>query len=163
MILTIRTLYSARNALNIPLVNTNHNFFKTLFFPSSIIEWNKLDPGRLRKAESLSVFKTNILKYMRPSPNSVYNCHNPKGIKFITRLRLGLSNLSKHKLKHSFQDTINPLCSCCLDIESTEHFLLHCSQFFNDRCTLPSTIGDINYKLLENTDSVLTQTLLHLT
>ena len=153
------TLYPTRNALNIPLLNANHNFFKNSFFPSTIIEWNELDPG-LRKAESLSLFKTNILKFIRPSPNSVYNCHNPKGLKFITRLRLGLSHLREHKFKHSFQDTINPLCSCGLDIESTEHFLLHCPQFVNERRTLLSTIGNINYKLLENTDSNLTQTLL---
>ena len=147
-----------RTALNIPLHNANYNFFKNSFF-QPIIEWKKLDPG-LRKAESLSLFKTNILKFIRPSPNSVYNCHNPKGLKFITRLRLGLSHLREHKFKHSFQDTINPLCSCGLDIESTEHFLLHCPQFVNERRTLLSTIGNINYKLLENTDSNLTQMLL---
>ena len=62
------TLYPTRNALNIPLLNANHNFFKNSFFPSTIIEWNKLDPG-LRKAESLSLFKTNILEFIRPSPN----------------------------------------------------------------------------------------------
>ena len=129
------------------------------FFPSTFIQWNKLDSG-LRKAESLSLFKTKILKFIRPSPNSVYNCHNPNGLKFITRLRLGLSHLREHKLKHSFQDTVNPLCSCGLDIESTEHFLLHCPQFANERRTLLSTIGNINYKLPENTDSNLTQTLL---
>ena len=68
--------------------------------------------------------------------------------------------MREHKFKHSFQDTINPLCSCGLDIESTEHFLLHCPQFFNEKRTLPSTLGNINYKLLENTDSALTLTLL---
>ena len=104
--------------------------------------------------------KTNILQFIQPSPNSVYNFHNPKGLEFITRLRIGLSYLREHKFKHSFQDTINPLCNCGLDIESTEHFLLHCPQFVNERRTLLSTIGNINYKLLENTDSVLTQTLL---
>ena len=153
------TLYPTRNALNIPLLNTNHNFFENSFFPSAIIEWNKWDPG-LRKAESLSLFKKNILKFILPSPNSVYNCHNPEGLKFITRLRLGLSYLREHKFKNSFQDTINPLCSCGLDVESTGHFLLHCPQFVNERRTLLSTIGNTNYKLLENTDSVLTQTLL---
>ena len=112
-----RTLYSTRNALNIPLLNTNHNFFKKSFFPSTIIEWNKLDPG-LRKAESLSVFKTNILKFIGPSLNSVYNCHNPKGLNFITRFRLVLTHLREHKFKHSFQDAINPICSCGLDIAS---------------------------------------------
>ena len=111
----------------------------------------------------MSLFKTNILKLIRPSPNSAYICHNSKGLKFITRLRLGLNHLREHKFKHSFQDTVNPLCSCGLDIESTENFLLHCPQFDNEKRTLLSTIGNINYinyKLLENTDSNLTQTLL---
>ena len=152
-------LYPTRNALSIPLLNANHNVFKNSFFPSTIIEWNELDPS-LGKAESLSLFNTNILKFIRPSPNSVYNCHNPKGLKFITRLRLGLNHLREHKFKHSFQDTINPLYSCGLDIEPTGHFLLHCPQFVNERRTLLSTIGNINYKLLENTDSNLTQKLL---
>ena len=134
------TLYPARNPLNIPLFNANHNIFKNSFFPSAIIEWNELDPG-LRKAESLSPFKTNIPKFIRPSPNSFYSCHNPKGLKLMTRLRLGLSHFREHKLKHSFQDTTIPLCSCGLDIESIEHFLLHCSQFVNERRTLLSTIG----------------------
>ena len=74
--------------------------------------------------------------------------------KFITRFRLGFSDLRKHKFKHSFRDTINLPCSCGLDIESTEQFLLHYRHFVNERCTLLGTIGNINYKLLENTDSV---------
>ena len=108
----------------------------------------------------MSLFKTNIVKFIRSSPNSVYNRDNPKGLKFVTRLRLGLSHLREHKFKYSFQDTINLLCSCGIDIESTEHFLLHCPKFVNERRILLSTIGNINYKLLENTDSNLTQTLL---
>ena len=140
-------LYPTRNALNIFHLNTNHNFFKNSFFLSTINEWGNLDPGR-RKAESLSLFKTNILKFMQPFPNSVYNCHNPKGLKFITRLRLVLSHLKEYKYKHSFQDTINPLFICGLDIESSEHFLLHCPQFFNERSFLLSAIGNINYKLV---------------
>ena len=68
--------------------------------------------------------------------------------------------MREHTFKHSFQDTINPLCSCGLDLESTELFILHCPQFVNERRTLLSTIGNINYKLLGNTDSNLTQTLL---
>ena len=51
----------------------NATFAKNFFF---IIEWNNLDP-HLRKFENISVFKSNILKFIRPSPNSLYNCHNP--------------------------------------------------------------------------------------
>ena len=27
-----------------PLIKIKHNFFKNTFFPSAILEWNKLDP-----------------------------------------------------------------------------------------------------------------------
>ena len=38
------------------------------------------------------------------------NCHNPQAIKYLSRIRLGLSHLREHKFKHSFQDTLNPVC-----------------------------------------------------
>ena len=143
---------------DIPPCEHKHNFLKNSFFPSGIIYWNNLD--LLRKSENFSVFKSNILKFIRPSPNSVYNCHNPRGICLITRLRLGLSHLREHKFKHGFQDTLNPLCSCGNNVESTEHFLLHCPQFVNQRSTLLSTLGNFKSSLLENTSKVLTQILL---
>ena len=37
----------------------------------------------------------------------------------MTPLRLGLSHLREHKFNHNFQNCINPLCGCGLDIEST--------------------------------------------
>ena len=55
---------------------------------------------------------------MRPSPNKIFQCHNPKGIKLLTRLRLVLSHLGKYNFKQSFQDILNPLCSCSHDIET---------------------------------------------
>ena len=70
LISTRRLLYSTRNIRNIPLLNTKHKFFKNSFFPSTIIEWNNLDPN-LRKSENFSLFKSNILKFILPSPGSV--------------------------------------------------------------------------------------------
>ena len=101
-------LYSTWNIYKITLPNTKHNFFKSSYFPSTIIEWNNLDP-HLRKSESFSVFTSNIFKFIGPPPNSVYNCHNPRGICLITSLRLDLSHLREHKFKHGFQDMLNPL------------------------------------------------------
>ena len=91
------------------------------FFPSAVIEWNSLDPN-LRNSKSISVSKRKILNFIRPSINSFFDCHNLKGIKLITRPRLGLSHLRERKFKHSFQDKINPLCNCGQDIESSTHF-----------------------------------------
>ena len=63
------THYSLRTSDNIPCFNTKHSFFKNSFFPSTIIEWNKLDLT-LRKCDSFNVFKKEILKFIRPSSNS---------------------------------------------------------------------------------------------
>ena len=61
------------------------NTSKTFFLPSTFIEWNKLD-NNIQNSESVSGFKKQILKFMRPSPNSAFNVHNPHGIKLLTRL-----------------------------------------------------------------------------
>ena len=45
------------------------------------------------------------------------NGHNPKVIDFIIRLRLVLSQSREHKFKHSFQDLLNLISNCGLDIE----------------------------------------------
>ena len=72
-------------------------------FIPAIIEWNDLDPSP-RNSNSISVFKEKILNFLRPSPNSLFDCHSPKRIKLIIRLRLGLSHLREQKFKHSFHD-----------------------------------------------------------
>ena len=64
-----------------------------------------------------------------------------------------------HKFKHNFQDAVNPLCNCGLNAESTSHYLLHCPLFADKRKTFLSTIKSINYKFVEQNDSILTQTL----
>ena len=100
------------------------------FFRYSIIEWNKLDIN-LRNAKSFLIFRNSLLKIGRPMQNSIYNIHDPVGIKYLTRLRLGLSHLNEHKFRHNFQDCLNPLCSCSLEVETTNHYFLHC-HCYND-------------------------------
>ena len=115
----------------------------------------------LRNSASYNVFKNNILKFIRPSPNKIFQCHNPKGIKLVTRLRLGLSHLREHKFKHSFQDTLNPLCSCGVDIETTSHYFLHCPLFYAERSTLLNSIYEIDSTIFKKSDSVVTRVLLY--
>ena len=68
--------------------------------------------------------------------------------------------LREHKSKDCFQDTVNPLCNFCQDIESTTHFFLHCPFFFNEIRILLSTIRSLDSKLLNFSDYDHTQTLL---
>ena len=44
-------------------------------------------------------------------------------------MRLGFSHLSKHKLKHNFADSLNPLSSYSLETESTLHSFLCCQNY----------------------------------
>ena len=96
---TTRTAYRTRNKIgNIPRFNVKHNFFKNSFFPSSVIGWNNLDKS-IRSSESLALFKKSILQFIQSTPNRTFNCHNHVRLKLITRLRLVLSYLRKHKFK----------------------------------------------------------------
>ena len=99
-------------------------FIENSFFPATITEWNDLDYS-LHNAPSINVLKQNILKFIRLSPNKVFNIYNQHGLKHLTRFRLGLSHLRViHKFKHNFSDFPDEICMCGKDIESTNHFFL---------------------------------------
>ena len=145
----IKRAYNTRNVDYIPCLNTRHNFFRNSFFPSTLIEWNNLDIN-IRNSESYAIFKKSILRFIRPSENPIFNCHNSSGIKLITRLRLDFSHLREHKFKHNFQDTLNPICSCVENIETTTHYLLHCPNYLNERMTLWNNLQNTDENILEN-------------
>ena len=82
MIPKVLSTRTTRNYNNIPLFNVKHEYFRNSFFPSTVIEWNKLD-NNIRNSELVSTFKKQILKFIRPSPNSRFNVRNPNGIKLL--------------------------------------------------------------------------------
>ena len=41
----------------------------------------------------------------------------------------GLSHFNEHRFQQNFQDCLNPLCSCNLEVEDTLHYLLHYHRF----------------------------------
>ena len=55
---------------------------------------------------------------------------------------MGFSHLREHKFKHNFADTVNPLSSCALEIEITEHFFLRCQNSLSARETLMSELNN---------------------
>ena len=101
---------TTRNHNNIPLFNIKHEYFRNSFFPSTIIEWNKLN-NNIRNSESVSAFKKQILKFIRPRPNSNFNAHNFQEIKLLKRLQVGRSHLRKHKFRPKYQDSVYHLLS----------------------------------------------------
>ena len=129
------------------------DYFGNSFFPYSVNQWNNLDPV-IRNTVKISMFK-------KPSQAYVYNVNDYVGLKLLTRLRLNLSHLYEHKFRHNFQDTVNPLCSCSLESESTTHFLLPCPFYSNQRIALFVSIRDIDMTISNLSEDNLVNTLLY--
>ena len=144
-------------AITSPPIKVRHDYFKNSFFPSAISEWNKLDLN-IRNSASLNTFKKKLLNFIRPCANSIFDIHNPLGIKLLTRLRLGLNHLHEHKFMHSFQYTLDALCEWDKDIKSTMHFFLHCTNFLIPWQTLFQNIGNIDDSILSQSKTQITQT-----
>ena len=102
LIANLNRVRQTRHSNNIPAIHTRHNYFHNSFFPSTISQWNNLD-CKIRNSGSLSIFKKNLLNFIRPCANSIFNIHNPYGIKLLTRLRVGISHLRNHNLGIAFK------------------------------------------------------------
>ena len=149
--------HNTRNTKNIPLFKVKYNFSRNYFFPPVVFGRNKLDLN-IRNSESWHIFKKRLLNFICPYGSTAFNCHNPKEVKLLTRLKLALNHLREHKFKHSFLDSLNPICSCGNDIETSVRYLLHCPNFLNERYMFLNIIGRIDRNILTRSDSQVTET-----
>ena len=140
--------------------NMNTDYFKNYFFPYCVEEWNKLGQA-LKMSLSISKFKKGLLAFIRSNMRSVYGINDPLGLKLLTRLRVNFSHLREHKFRHNFRDTLNPLCSCDLEIESTNHYLLRCPFYTCIRKTLLDNITDVIGPVSDLSDVKLVNLLLY--
>ena len=112
-------------------------FFKNYFF--------KITQNELWENKHLWETK-HLSKEIWPDPHPVYNIYKPIDLKLLTRLRLGLSHLNKHRFSHNFENCVNPLCTCSLEAE-TSHFFLHCHYFHSIRFTWFNELCEIEVNL----------------
>ena len=160
LIPTLNRTYNTRNDNKIPQIRYRTKRFSSTFLPSTISDWNNLDI-HIRQSESLGKFKSNLLKFIRPTPNSLFSVRDKSGLKLLTRLRLGLSHLREHKFNHNFQDTLNPLCPCSLETESVSHYFLRCHNYTDLRMNLKNELRQIDKDILDLPDDNLTKILLY--
>ena len=99
------------------------------------MEWCALSE-EVRNIVSVSKFKEIFLSFIRPKQNSVFAIHDTKGPKLLKRLRLNFSHLNEHKSRHGFNNTVDPMCKCGLETETTLHFLLRCRLYSTIRTEL---------------------------
>ena len=115
---------------------------KYSFFPSTLNDWLNLDVN-IMNSESIPIFKSRLLSFIQPDQSNIYNIFDPQGLKFLTRLRLCLRHLNEHRFRHKFQECMNPLCSCILEIEDTSHYLMHCHHFSHHCIDLMNSVNSV--------------------
>ena len=133
--------YYLRSAYLLPIIPYRTVKYKNSFFPDSITSWNNIGP-ELKDTNSLSIFKRNMLKLIRPVRKEVFDIHS-NHLNWIFQLRVGLSPLKSHKKRHNFLDTPSSICACAEGDETTIHFLLKCTNFTLHREKLLRTINGI--------------------
>ena len=87
------------------------------------------------KSTSLSLFKTNLNKFVRPKGNIFFSIRDSLGIKLLTKIRVCFSDLRDHRFNHNF-NCANP---------TTAHFFLFFPRYSTLRTTYLSKISDIRY------------------
>ena len=85
------------------------------------------------KQKVLISLKNGILKFIRPSQNSVYDFRNPKGT----------------QIKYSFQDNLKSICNCGKDTEASSHYLLRSQEYLKQRKTLLNAVKHIYPNILD--------------
>ena len=135
-------LYGTRTGNDIPNMKCNKNLYTSSFYPNAVKIWNDVGP-ELRLSVSLSAFKSEIIKIIRPVRRDVFNIHEPKAMSRLFQLRVGLSPLKHHKKLHKFNDTPTDICLCRMAAETTEHFLIQCDRYTDVRINLFQVINPI--------------------
>ena len=123
-----RSQYYLRKQYVTGRIRARTESFQSSFYASCLSDWNDLCP-EIRLAPTIAIFKKKLLSKICLPAKSAFGIHDPIGLSYLTRLRVGLSKLNFHKFQHNFRDTINPMCPTNDGIENTEHFLLLCAAF----------------------------------
>ena len=105
-------------------------------------------------------FKQKILKFICLGPSKVCNTYNSSGLKFWTRLYLGLSYLHAHKFSHNFSDCLDELCISGTNIDSMNHFLFQYPVYVSEWQTLMEKVYDVEISILDQNKNYLCYTLL---
>ena len=113
--------------------------FENFFCPYCINELLKLS-GEIRNIESSKQFKKAIVDFIMSKENSIYAIHDISGLKLLARLRLNFSHSNEHKSQLNFRDTVNPMCSCGFEPETTDQYLLRCKLYTDLRLDLLNNI-----------------------
>ena len=154
-----RALYRHKSNNTFHEIRCKSSRYKNSFFPDGINSWN-IVITHFPNIPSIGTLKGHILSLIRPVKKSIFNIHDPIGIRYLFQLRVGLSSLKSHKNRHNFIDTPSGNCICNNGIEDTNHFLFSCPLYIAQRVTLVASVTVILLKY--NLDNLVNHSQLYL-
>ena len=128
--------------------------FNQSFYPYCAIQWNLL-PDSIQNLPTLSQFKKTLIRTIRPEKKSTYGIKDKHGLSLLTRLRVDFNDLREYRFRRSFNCS-SPVCACTTENETTEHFLLRCPLFENQRLIFLNTVC----KITDSTDTLFIPSLI---
>ena len=75
-----------------PFFNCITDYFKYSFFPNSLSEWSQLVP-EIQNSESILVFKSKLLSFIRPSKRYIFSVNGPEGVKDYVKITSSFQSL----------------------------------------------------------------------
>ena len=137
-----RAHYSFRSCSDYTLFPARTERFKNSFFPSATKAWNNIDIT-VRSFESVTSFQNALFTIFDvPCYETLFNFSLDRYSSIIhTRLRLNVCGLNYYLFK--IGRIPSPECLCGFEIESINHYFLHCPFFAASRLKLVSSAAHI--------------------
>ena len=109
-----------------------------------------------------NIISTSVRSYNTKNANNIPQFkvkHNFFHNSFIPSVVIEWNKLDQitRKFKHGFLDSLNPICICGQDIETSAHFILHCSNYSNRRLTFLNIIRNIDSNILSKNNLKVTK------
>jgi hypothetical protein len=117
--------------------------YQKSFFPATLKLWNDLDII-IRNSPSVHIFKRKLkLKYVQFPRPPTYHFTGNRNLNILhAKLRQNCSPLRSDLFRSNLIE--NPICSCGVGAETTEHYFLYCTKYVTARNKLENNIELIN-------------------
>ena len=96
----------------------------------------------------------------------IFDIHDPdiEKIKSLNHLKLNFIHLNEHKFRHNFNDTVDPMCPCGLESETSLrrlHYFLRCNLYLTEKLEHLSNVCILNSSVKNYSNENLLKTLLY--
>lgn len=83
----------------------------------------------IHNSTSYQKIRKLLQSFIKPICSTTCSINYSVGVKLLVRLRLGFGHFDEQKFWYNFCDTLSPLRSCKLELETTSHYFLSYDKF----------------------------------